>query len=156
MRTSALSVLLFTLFVFTACQKEEMVELAPTPDTTAPVFTRLRVNYDFDVFNNDRFELSISEGFHLMIDVEDEHIINFFDGFFLVNNDPEMRRNILSSFSMTSNEFGGGFLYEPSFIQLGPEERYDFQIGDTFHFYFTVRDEFDNETNIRFIADLVE
>ena len=155
MRTSTLPLLLFIILLFTACQKEE-VELTPTPDTTAPVFTRLRVNYDFDVSNNDRFELSISEGFHLMIDVKDENIINFFDGFFLVNNDPEKRKNILSSFSMTTNEFGGGFLYEPSFIQLSAEERYDFQIGDTFHFYFTVRDEFDNETEMSFIADLVE
>ena len=153
MRTNALSLLLFTLLLFTACQKEEIV---PTADTTAPVFTRLQVNLEFDANNNDRFELSLSEGFRIDLNVKDENTIVFFEGFFLVNDDPEIRSNVLGQPVVNMEEFGGGFIHEVDSISLGSGVFYNVQVGDTYNFYFTVRDEFDNERNISFIADVVE
>ena len=154
--------LLLILFLFMplltvfSCQDDDDVDMdTMVEDTEAPNFDFLKINLDEDIVEGDRFEISRSEGFRLDFNLSDDNNMVDLEAYFLVNNDPDIRSNI-ATVVINSTDYGVGYIFQVQRISLGNGVFYDIEIGDTFHFFITVTDEFDNEQTVTFIADIVE
>ncbi|MEM9920639.1 MAG: hypothetical protein AAF990_21255 [Bacteroidota bacterium] len=160
--TSALCLLALCFFV--SCSDDDM-DLQEVVDTEGPeVYQSTWVdNPGVDnepsgpIENGGNYTISIASGFHLVLSIRD--ISNIVSGsvYFLVNDDPDIRENIIYEGTTFDYDEGSiGFVHRVNSISLGNGVFYDLKVGDTFNFYATFTDAVGNSTEMSWTADLVE
>jgi len=162
---SAISFLfLFTICLLTSCSSDD-ADIQEIEDLVGPEFKRviwisnnsIENQPEGYIVNESNYTISIESGFHLLIDVIDDNIIEEGDVYFTVNNDPDIKEVVFSpSLIIDNNESGVGYVYRVGKVWLGPDEWYILKPGDTYQFYAKFTDEFGNESSMTWTADLIE
>ncbi len=164
MKTIKLIVSLSLIFCFISCTEDEPTNQIETIDNEGPLLRDIRwvdspfVDGDLSgpIQDGGNYTLSIAAGFQISIDITDQNYIQEGVIYFLVNDDPTIRENIIYE----GTEFGYSegtinFVHRVDKIALGQGEFYEVKPGDTYNFYAEFEDEFGNKTSVSWSADLV-
>lgn len=154
----------FSLCVFVSCSDEES-ERTEIEDNEGPEIYEARwirvpaVENDPEgnIVAGGNYTISLQEGFHLKLGFRDLSDIESGYVYFLVNDNPEIRENIIYEGTVFNYQEGAlGYVHQVKKISLGVGEFYNLQVGDKYHFYASLSDVHGNTTTMTWTADLVE
>lgn len=158
-------ILLFGMFGFLASCGEDEVIVEEKVDLEGPDIFDVRW-IDHPSIENDpagpivdggNYTISIEAGFQVNIDIMDDSNIESGVVYFLANNDPDIRENIIyegTVFNYTEGTIS--FVHRVDQMSLGAGVFYDLKAGDVFHFYSNFTDEHGNESSMSWTADLID
>ncbi|MDF1698365.1 MAG: hypothetical protein P1U56_21120 [Saprospiraceae bacterium] len=145
-----------------SCSDNSIEELV---DTEGPEIVDLRwINspfYDKDIggpiLDGENYTLSISDGFQIRLRIQDESLIAEGEGYFLINNDPNLIKHLFGPSKIFRYKEGSiGSHYQHRKLLLENGEFYTIQPEDSYHFYLSFTDEYGNSTEMQWTANLIE
>lgn len=158
-------VLVILLLVGLYSCEEEPVIVDQVEDTSPPEI------YDFQwidspfyendiggpIIDGENYTISISDGFQYILKVRDQSNIVEAEMYMLVNDDESIRETFISKdVILDFKEASFGYVFRVPRIGLDSGVFYELKPGDKYYFYFSVKDELDQEVGIQWTADLVE
>lgn len=109
------------------------------------------------ISDGENYTISIAAGFQLQLDVSDASNLESGVVYFLVNDDPTLREDIiLEEIILGYNAGGLGYVFRVASLSLGNGEFYELQAGDKYYFYVSFSDEHDNTSSLSWTADLTD
>ncbi|MDF1698366.1 MAG: hypothetical protein P1U56_21125 [Saprospiraceae bacterium] len=112
---------------------------------------------DGPILDGGNYSISIATGFQVNFNIQDVSIINQREAYLLVNDNSEIRMDIIDPrMTFDTSEGFTGFAFRSPEITLEDGSKYELIPGDRYHFYLSFGDEFDNSISTSWTADLME
>lgn len=164
MKTLSSTLLFFCLCLFMSCTEEDLSPTELVDDQGPEIYDVRWIDHpsiDNDpagpIANRGNYTISIEAGFQVRMTIKDIHEIKTGALYFLVNDDEEIREDIVKEGSILDYKEGSiGFIRRGNKISIGNSVFYNLQPGDTYHFYANFTDELGNHSSYTWTADLVE
>lgn len=147
--------------LFIGCTTDDDQLIPQVEDSNGPEILAKWISIQGDpagpISDGENYTISIAAGFQLQLDVSDASNLESGVVYFLVNDDPTLREDILREETILGYKGAGfGYVYLMDRISLGNGEFYELQAGDKFHFYVSFSDEHDNTSSLSWTADLTD
>lgn len=159
-----LPLLLLAICCFMSCEDDATIRPQPM-DEEGPAIHNVRwINFPSvpngptgPIENGSNHNIPLGSCFQFTLIVEDQSEFATSEVFFLINDDPNLRRNIVRESNLTGLKETSIFSTSCAVrLSLGAGVFYDMSAGDSLHFYVNLTDTRGNPSNYSWTAELVE